>query len=601
MSENNDNGILKKIRKKVHTAIKILNEEGICVFIHKLIIIFRNHVFKTSEYDIWIKQNEKEKTNNEKLQYSPLISVVVPVYNVSKKQLKDCIESVLNQSYDNFQLCLADDCSTMDEVREVLEFYSDNPKIDIKYREKNGHISRCTNTAIEMAKGEFIAFMDCDDVLCDNALYEMAKKLNEDDYDFIYSDEDKIDEDGKKRHMPHFKQEWCPDTLMSNMYTCHFGMYRAGMVRELGGLRAGYEGAQDYDFTLRFTEKTDKIGHIPKILYHWRERKESTAINPGAKPYILEAARKSKEDALKRRGLKGSLELIDGIYQYRVKYDVVNNPMVSVIIPTKDNFEVFKRCIDSFLEKTDYKNVEFIVVDNGSSEENKVKYSEFCKSKDISYNYEKMEFNFSKMCNIGAKKARGEYYLLLNDDIEIIESQWLERMLGQAQLDHTGAVGAKLYYPDTKEIQHDGIILIKHGPVHCLAGESDDNIYYFGRNRLDYNYSAVTAACLLVSARKYKEVGGFNEELAVAYNDVDFCLKLIEKGYYNIIRNDAILYHHESISRGNDIEDSNKFERLMNEQKKLYDLHPEYKYSDPCYSPNLTQVKSDFSYNLKEY
>ena len=601
MSENNDNGILKKIRKKVHTAIKILTEEGICTFIQKSIIIFIKHVFKISKYDIWIKQNERKKTHNEELQYSPLISVVVPVYNVSRKQLKDCIESVLNQSYDNFQLCLADDCSTMDEVREVLESYSDNPKIDIKYREKNGHISRCTNTAIEMAKGEFIAFMDCDDVLCDNALYEMAKKLNEDDYDFIYSDEDKIDEDGKKRHMPHFKQEWCPDTLMSNMYTCHFGMYRAGMVRELGGLRAGYEGAQDYDFTLRFTEKTDKIGHIPKILYHWRERKESTAINPGAKPYILEAARKSKEDALKRRGLKGSLELIDGIYQYRVKYDVVNNPLVSVIIPTKDNFEVFKRCIDSFLEKTDYKNVEFIVVDNGSSEENKVKYSEFCKSKDISYNYEKMEFNFSKMCNIGAKKARGEYYLLLNDDIEIIESQWLERMLGQAQLDHTGAVGAKLYYPDTKMIQHDGVILIKHGPVHCLAGESDDNIYYFGRNRLDYNYSAVTAACLLVSARKYKEVGEFNEELAVAYNDVDFCLKLIEKGYYNIIRNDAILYHHESISRGNDIEDSNKFERLMNEQKKLYDLHPEYKYSDPCYSPNLTQVKSDFSYNLKGY
>ena len=204
------------------------------------------------------------------------------------------------------------------------------------------------------------------------------------------------------------------------------------------------------------------------------------------------------------------------------------------------------------------------------------------------------------MCNIGAKKAKGEYYLLLNDDIEIIESEWLERMLGQAQLKHTGAVGAKLYYPNSKIIQHDGVIFIKQGPVHCLSGYSDDNTYYFGRNRLDYNYSAVTAACLLVSADKYKEVGGLNESLAVAYNDIDFCLKLVEKGYYNVIRNDAILYHHESVSRGSDVDNSNKFTRLINEQVKLFQMHPEYENNDPCYNPNLTQINPDFSYNIEK-
>jgi glycosyltransferase involved in cell wall biosynthesis len=362
-----------------------------------------------------------------------------------------------------------------------------------------------------MATGEYIAFLDCDDTLAKFALNEVVELLNKNrDLDFIYSDEDKIDDEGHNRHMPHFKPDWSPDTLMSHMYTCHFGVYRTSIAREIGGDRKGYEGAQDYDFTLRFTEKTDKIAHIDKILYHWRERVESTAADAGAKPYILEAAKKTKEDALRRRGLKANLELVDGIYQYRVNYLVDGNPKVSVVIPSKDNYKILEKCISSFVEKTRYRNYEFILVDNGSSDENKEKYSELAKKYNITYIYEKMDFNFSKMCNMGVAKSTGDYILLLNDDIEIIDEEWLERMLGQAQLKHIGAVGAKLLYEGGERIQHIGVVNYKVGPSHVFAKFKDDQIYYFGRNKIDYNSSAVTAACLLVNKDKYNEVGGLD-------------------------------------------------------------------------------------------
>ena len=554
-----------------------------------------------SEYEKWIERIEKnyEHVDANKLMYRPKISILVPVYNVLDKHLIPCIESVRKQTYKNWELCLVDDCSTMDNVRKTLSKYENKDKrIKVKFRETNGHISECTNTALDMATGEFIAFLDCDDTLADFALNEVVTLLNNNrKLDFIYSDEDKIDDDGHDRRMPHFKPDWSPDTLMSHMYTCHFGVYRTSIAKEIGGDRKGYEGAQDYDFTLRFTEKTDKIAHIDKILYHWRERKESTAADAGAKPYILEAAKKTKDDALKRRGLKANLELVEGIYQYRVNYLVDGNPKVSVVIPSKDNYKILEKCISSFVEKTRYKNYEFILVDNGSSDENKEKYSELAKKYNITYIYEKMDFNFSKMCNIGVAKATGDYILLLNDDIEIINEEWLERMLGQAQLKHTGAVGAKLLYEGGEKIQHIGVINYKVGPAHALGKLKDDVIYYFGRNVIDYNSSAVTAACLLVSRAKYEEVNGFDEDLAVTYNDVDFCFKLVEKGYYNICRNDAVLIHYESISRGNDFLDENKMRRLNKERDHLYKKHPMFDSYDPFYNLNLAQDKSDYSYN----
>ena len=591
--------------KKINTAVKIISDEGVCVMLYKLKAKLgvgkagQSESYSSDDekrYQDWIKNNEKmtEYPDGSEFEYRPLISVVVPVYNVSERMLRECIMSVTSQTYDNWELCLADDASTMPEVKKCLKKFEGNDKIKIAYRETNGHISKCTNTAIEMANGEYIAFMDCDDVLAANALYEVVKLLNEDKtLDFIYSDEDKLSEDGRHRHQPHFKPDWSPDTMMSLMYTCHLGVYRKKIGDELSWLRTGFEGAQDYDFTLRFTEKTDKIGHIPKILYHWRERKESTAVNPEAKDYIVEATRKTKEEALKRRGYDAELEWVDNIYQFRVNYKPKGNPKVSVIIPSKDNFEVYKRCIDTLTEKTLYKNYEIITVDNGSSEENRRKYQHYIKEKGQKYIYKPMEFNFSKMCNLGAENSTGELILLLNDDMEIITGEWMERMAGHAQLPYIGAVGAKLLYPDSTLIQHTGVFSFDSGPSHALCRYDDNIIFNFCRNKIEYNYSAVTAACLMVTRKKYFEVGGLDESFAVAYNDVKFCFDLLSKGYYNVVRTDAVLYHHESLSRGSDVLDKAKYERLVMERHKLYQSHPSLEGNDPFYNPNLTMRRGD--------
>jgi len=552
------------------------------------------------DYESWIERREAEYRTGEYFEYKPLISIVVPVYNVEDRHLIPCIDSVKNQIYRNWELILVDDCSDYESVRKTLKKKSRfRRNIRVIYREENGGISACTNTGIEAANGEYIAFMDCDDTLAPFALYEVVKKLNESEYDFIYSDEDKIDDDGTRRHDPFFKPDWSPDTLMSYMYTSHLGVYKTEIVRQLDGLRSEYDGCQDYDLTLRFTELTDKVGHIPKILYHWREREESTAANPESKGYVKDRSKACKEDALERRGLTGDLEWIEDIYQYRVRYIPQDEPLVSIVIPSKDNPGLLEQCIGTLAKKTDYKKYELIIVDNGSSEKNRELYQRICGKYKCRYHYEEMDFNFSRMCNIGAILSKGEYLLFLNDDIEIDDGQWLDRMLGQAQIPHAGAVGAKLLYPETTLIQHDGVISIESGPVHEFAKMDDSEMYYFNRNRLDFDVLAVTAACLMVNKAKFEEIGGFDENLAVAYNDIDLCFRLRKSGYYNVVRNDAVLYHHESISRGDDAVDPEKFKRLMAEQDNLYNKHPEYRRKDPYYNVNLTQVDCDFSNNYE--
>jgi glycosyltransferase involved in cell wall biosynthesis/uncharacterized protein YoxC len=550
-------------------------------------------------YEPWIQELESGYDHSEQFEYNPLISVVVPVYNVEDRHLIPCIESVRKQYYKNWELILVDDKSTYESVRKTLKKYRwKSRKIRVKFREENGRISNCTNTGLEMVRGEYVAFMDCDDTLAPFALYEVVKKLNEDkDLTFIYSDEDKVDDNGLNRQSPFFKPDWSPDTIMSYMYTSHLGVYKADIVKEIGGCRSEFDGCQDYDLTLRFTEKTNKVGHIPKVLYHWRQRAESTASHPEAKEYVKDATRKCKEEALSRRGLSGELEWISDIYQYRVRYNPSGESLVSVVIPSKDNPGILRQCIGSFVEKTEYKKVEFVVVDNGSNDDNRAEYEKLSEEFGFKYIYEKKDFNFSYMCNLGAAYATGEYLLFLNDDIEIISGEWLDRMLGQAELPHVGAVGAKLLYPDTTLIQHAGVINIESGPVHEFAKMDDEESYYFNRNRLDFDCLAVTAACLLVKTSKFNEIGGFEENLAVAYNDIDLCFKLIEKGYYNVIRNDAVLYHHESLSRGDDNMDKAKFKRLMDEQNKLYDRHPQFKGKDPFYNENLSQIDCDFRNN----
>ncbi|MCI8307875.1 MAG: glycosyltransferase, partial [Lachnospiraceae bacterium] len=423
----------KILPNNILRAMQIMKNEGVCACTYRI----KHKLAMKSEYDEWIQTKEKEekqKDNVSRLSYTPLISVVIPVYNVSQRLLTECIESVINQSYQNWQLCMADDCSTLPEVKKVLRKYENNPKIDIVYRNENGHISKATNSALELVKGEFVALLDCDDLLTDNALYEVVKRLNENrELDYIYSDEDKIDENSKNRHMPHFKPDWSPDTLMSNMYTCHLSVYRKSIIDKVGGFRVGYEGAQDYDLCLRVTEiiPAKNISHISKILYHWREIASSTASDTGAKPYILEAAFKAKSDAVKRRGLEAHIEYIDKIYQYRVNYIPQGNKKVSVIIPSKDNPDMLSRCIESICNTTKYNNYEIIVVDNGSSDQNRLYYNNLCIKNGCKYIYKPEPFNFSRMCNTGARSASGDYLLFLNDDIEVIDGEWMERMLGQ--------------------------------------------------------------------------------------------------------------------------------------------------------------------------
>lgn len=591
----------KKTAKKVlppqaGRAASVLKNEGVDVFMYKL----RNRNRKKNEYELWMEQNEGNQLYTEELAYNPLISVVVPVYNVADRMLCECIDSVINQTYTNWELCLVDDCSTMESVRKVLSKYEGKEKIKIKYRSENGHISRTTNDGIAMASGEFIGLMDCDDLLAPNALYEMAKMLNSNpDYDFIYSDEDKINEEGTKRRDPFFKPDWSPDTFMSYMYTCHFSVFRRTMLEKVGGLRVGYEGSQDYDLVLRIMEQTRNIGHVPKILYHWRMRKESTANDLTAKPYIVESTIKAKEDALARRGLTGKLTCIEEVTQYRVTYIPQNNPKVSVIIPSKDNYDILKQCITSICRETTYKNYEIVVVDNGSNGENKKKYEELLRKYDCTYFHEVKDFNFSYMCNKGASLAGGDLFLFLNDDIEIPAGQgeWISIMAGQAQVSYTGAVGAKLVYPGTNLIQHVGVLNLPIGPGHAFHRFDDSLNFYWGRNILDYNFSIVTGACMMIDRKKFEEIGGFDETFPISYNDVDICFRLLKHGYYNVLRNDIKLVHHESISRGYD-ERPEKAARLLAERQRLYEKHPDFKGCDPCYNPNLTPDKGDFSLRL---
>ena len=549
-------------------------------------------------YHRWIRYQQEHPVEIRELAYKPRFSVVIPVYNTVTSQLTECIDSVLAQNYDNYELILVDDHSTWDNVRPVLQGYEADEKVRVIYRPVNGHISAATNDGIAQADGDFIVFMDCDDTIEPNALYEFAFKLNENpELDFIYSDDDKLTEDGKIRHMPFFKPDWSPDLFLSMMYTNHLATYRTSIVRAVGGLRTAYNGSQDYDFTLRFMERSEnsRVGHVAKVLYHWRERKESVAYNMGSKNYASEAARYAKEDYIRRNKIPAHLEYIDGMSQYRIVYEVVGAPLVSIVIPSKDHPGILMQCIRSIRDFTDYSNYEIVVVDNGSSKENRKTIEAFLKPLGAKYIYEKEDFNFSKMCNRGADHAEGSYLLFLNDDIEIFRPQWLRRMLGQAQQDHVGAVGAKLYYPQSTVLQHSGVSNPVDGPLHSFMTLDDRNPYYFGLNWVDTDCIGVTGACLMLKKEKFLEAGRFDEALPVAYNDVKLCFQLHELGYYNVIRNDVVAYHHESLSRGSDQLDDSKLIRMNKERTALFARFPSLKDRDPYLNPNLAKLHAGLS------
>nr|ANF28855.1 bifunctional glycosyltransferase methyltansferase [Franconibacter pulveris] len=517
----------------------------------------------------------------------PLFSIVVPIYNTPLDLLHELIESIEAQWYPQWELILANDCSTDPQLYGALEKIT-NPKIKIVHLKTNSRISGATNVAIEHATGDYIVFTDHDDLLTPDCLYEMAVCINNEDPDFIYSDEDKLSEDGRYVQ-PHFKPDWSPDTMMSTMFTCHASCVKKSLLSKTGLLRSEFDGCQDWDFVLRVAEHTNKISHIAKVLYHWRIIPQSIASNLAAKEYVLQASINVRKDALKRRGLAGEVESIKDYPGYfRVNYFPINKPLVSIIIPTRDNYNVLSRCIDSLLKGTKYDNYEIIILDNGSTSPETLSYleqlSKLDKIKTIRHDH---PFNFSELNNIGVSNSRGDVLLFLNDDTEIINDDWLERMIGYAQLPHIGAVGAKLYYPNKKCVQHAGIVNLADGPGHAMLGLNEEEPGYFMRNKLEYNWIAVTGACLMIERHKFEKIGRFDEDFPIAYNDVDLCFRLISSGYYNVVCQAVELYHHESVSRGVDHIDVEKAQRLHMEKQRLYQKHPRYYQYDPFFNINL--------------
>lgn len=546
--------------------------------------------FDIEEYNEWIVKHEIHD-EVKKLDYNPKISIIVPVYNAPINYLEECIDSVIDQNYENWELCIADDKSTDPEVKKTLEKYKKKDKrIKVVYRKENGNISKATNSAFDIATGEYIALLDNDDVLTKDALYEVAKVINKDKTtDFIYTDEDKLNPEGR-RCDPYFKADFSPDTLLSNNYICHLTVFKKSLLDEVGGERSEYDGAQDYDLFLRLTEKAKKIVHIPRILYHWRIIPGSTSENISAKPKAVDAGKRAIEAALKRRKIKGTVDSSNNDGTYIVSYEIKNNPKISIIIPTRDYADTLETCLKSIYKKSTYKNYEIIIIDNNSQEQET--FDLFEKYKKAHKNFKVLrlecEFNYSYINNEAVKQATGDYILLLNNDTEVITEDWLEKMVMYASRPHIGAVGAKLLYPDNT-IQHGGMIIGINGVAsHAYINMPRTYGGHFGRLKAPFNYGGVTAACLMVEKKKYNEVGGLEEELKVNFNDVDFNMKLTKKGYYNVFLPQVELYHYESKSRGLDIS-KEKRQRTQNETAYMLNKWGKELTQDKFYNINYSR------------
>ena len=559
-----------------------------------------------SDYDKWIRKNQltdemigKIKREITRFEYKPKVSIIMPVYNVDQVWLEKAIDSVINQLYQNWELCIVDNASTKKHIKKTLERYSKKEnRIRVRYFEENQGIAGASNEAMLMVSGDYIAFLDQGDELAQNALYENVKVINQTGADLIYSDEDKITIDGTYT-APHFKPDYSPDMILSQNYISHLGVYKKIIVDEIGGLRKGVEGSQDYDFLLRFIEKSNKVYHIPKVLYHWRKVPGSPAEVFKSKSYAQEAGRKALEDALKRRGIKGAVE--NGMHPgtYRVKRKILGDPLISIIIPFNDKPDLLETCIDSIISKSTYNNYEIIGIGNNSIQKETFKVMDkYVVDKRVKFYEYNIPFNFSKINNYAVTLAKGEHIVLLNNDTEVIMPEWLESLLEHSQRPEVGAVGAKLIYQDNT-IQHAGVIIAIGG----IAGHShkympNDHHGWFSRPHLIQNLSAVTAACLMTKKRVFKEVGGFDENFSHAFNDVDFCLKLREKGYLMVYTPYAELYHHESLSRGH--EDTPEKQARFRKEIKLF--QGKWKEilanGDPYYNPNLTLDREDFSIKL---
>lgn len=535
----------------------------------------------------------------------PVFSVVMPTYNTDEVYLRECIDSVLNQSYPYLELCIADDNSPKPHVVKVLDEYAaKDPRVKVVKRKQNGHISLATNSAIEVAAGNFIALLDHDDLLAQHALYFMAEAINANpDGQIFYSDEDKLDLNGRRTN-PHFKSDWNPDLFYSQNYVSHLGVYKTSLIQKIGGFRTGVEGSQDQDLLLRCLPhvKHSQIHHIPRVLYHWRMLEGSTALASGEKSYTTEAGIKALSDYFSANGPEGttiSAGLVPNTY--KVNWPIpAKAPKVSLLIPTRDRKTITEVAVRSILDKTTYPNYEIVILDNGSVEPETLTFFKQIQQEDKRVSVLRYDhpFNYSAINNYGVNHTNGELVGLINNDIEVINAEWLTEMVSHAIRPDIGCVGAKLYYSNG-QLQHAGVITGIGG----VAGHShkyfERNAHgYFSRLKLVQNLSAVTAAVLIIRRDTYQQVNGLNEHhLKVAFNDVDFCLKVRKAGYRNLWTPYAELYHHESISRGHE-DTPEKQARFKVEVEYMKNTWTNELSNDPCYSPNLSKDREDFSIGL---
>ena len=570
---------------------------------------------ETDQYKTWCRQYdtiteddvETIKLLTNELSYQPLFSIIMPVYNAPITFLQKAIASVQAQAYGTWELCIADDKSTDIKVIQLLQqFEKQDSRIKVTYRSVNGHISKASNSALELATGEYIVLLDQDDALRPHSLYMVAKALNENkDLAIIYSDEDKINEQGE-RYDPYFKTDWNLDLFYGQNFINHLGVYKASLVKKINGFREGYEGSQDYDLALRCIEqiKPEQIHHIPHVLYHWRAIENSTAATIANKGYAFNAGIKALNDHLSRTQHNAlAVENINN--SYRVKWGLPDEkPLVSIIIPTKDKVDILSTCITSIINKTAYDNYEVLIIDNNSVEPaTRAYYNSILDTSNKVKLYEyKKEFNFSAIVNYGVQKASGEVVVLLNNDTEVINEDWLTEMVSQCIREDIGAVGAKLYYPNG-QIQHAGVFLYEgHPGNHIYLKREKDDPGYFNKLNLVQNYSAVTAACLAIRKEVYLEVKGCDEtNLKVAYNDVDLCLKVRAKGYRNVWTPFAELFHYESLSRGDDFNEAN-YLRFKSEQTFMLKKWADEMAQDPYFNPNLAidTYKTSFAFPPKQ-
>lgn len=516
----------------------------------------------TERYERWIDLHESAAAVPSPGD-GPLISVVVPVHDPPVGCLADCIASVVNQTYPNWELCLADDASTDAAVKKLLERTAESaPRVKLTSRAVNGGISAASNDAIALATGDFVAFLDHDDELAPTALSWVAQAvLEHDEVDVVYTDEDKLDRTGRRIN-PFLKPDWAPDLLLSFPYLCHLLVIRRSLLDDVGGLRSEYDGSQDYDLMLRATEKARNVHHISEVLYHWRIVEGSTASEAMAKPWAHLASRRALEDALRRRGIDGSVEDGPGPGWYNVRRRPSRRPLVSIIVPYRDQPRLTRQCVDSLSKHTDYENWELLLVDNDSHEPEtavlKERLRETPRARMLDY---PGLFNWSSINNAAAKEAEGELLLFLNNDIEAIDGGWLEAMVGHALRPEVGTVGARLLYPDGA-VQHAGVVIGLGGIAgHICAGLPNDRLGYMGMAKLTTNCSAVTGACMLTRTELFASLGGFDEAMVVAFSDIDYCLRLRQAGYLHVFTPLAELVHHESRSRGfaNDREEVSLF------------------------------------------